>query len=242
LPLPPPAPYVRTPTPQIPCREHWPLHADLKINGRAYRVAGRSSASKLGANQRDEPASVGVLAAVGRNRVVLTCQDSRPFVIAVQLARVQGAADVRRLMRPALPLAAAVARVAKSIAPDDGDGGEEGGDSDVEVTHAAVSLRCPLTGGRIRTPARCSAVPGLAAFDLDAFLDVAARTRKWQCPHSMRPCPVNQLQARRRRRSARALCFSPAFRCAAAAVNLCPPAPLRRCRRRLRSCGRCRAP
>lgn len=31
------------------------------------------------------------------------------------------------------------------------------------------------------------------AFDLDTFLDLAARTRKWQCPHSMQPGAVQDL-------------------------------------------------
>ena len=34
---------------------------------------------------------------------------------------------------------------------------------------------------------------GLVAFDLDTFLDLAARTRKWQCPHSMQPGSVQEL-------------------------------------------------
>lgn len=34
---------------------------------------------------------------------------------------------------------------------------------------------------------------GLVAFDLDTFLDLAARTRKWQCPHSMQPGAVQDL-------------------------------------------------
>lgn len=56
-----------------------------------------------------------------------------------------------------------------------------------------VSLRCPMSGGRMRTPARFASVGGLNAFDLDTFLDVVQRSRKWQCPHSMRNLPVQQL-------------------------------------------------
>ncbi len=71
---PPAAPAPRPPRPQVSCllladavplRMHWPLQADLSINGRTYRVTARASAAKLGANQRDEAANVGRRAALG---------------------------------------------------------------------------------------------------------------------------------------------------------------------------------
>ena len=34
---------------------------------------------------------------------------------------------------------------------------------------------------------------GLVGFDLDTFLSLAERTRKWQCPHSMQPGTVQEL-------------------------------------------------
>jgi hypothetical protein len=74
------------------------------------------------------------------------------------------------------------------------------GDDDDELQTGAtvLSLRCPLLGGRVRTPARFVEVPGLAVFDLAAFLASAARTRKWQCPISMTHSTVQQLQVRLR--------------------------------------------
>jgi hypothetical protein len=74
-----------------------------------------------------------------------------------------------------------------------GGKGEGSEDDEVEIGCTMVSLRCPLSGSRIRMPARFASVGGLNAFDLDTFLDVAQRTRKWQCPHSMRSLPVQQL-------------------------------------------------
>ncbi len=59
-----------------------------------------------------------------------------------------------------------------------------------------LSLKCPLTGMRMKRPARFAQVPGLACFDLEPFLDLAQRTRKWQCPHSMAHTSVQTLQAR----------------------------------------------
>ena len=65
---------------------------------------------------------------------------------------------------------------------------------DVQVSSNIVSLRCPLTGSRVKRAGRFMGVDALAGFDLDAFLEMAARTRKWQCPVTMRHSCVQQLQ------------------------------------------------
>lgn len=56
-------------------------------------------------------------------------------------------------------------------------------DEDVVTLNTVLSLKDPLTGARIKTPTRFVGTSGLVSFDLDAFLSVAERTRKWQCPH-----------------------------------------------------------
>ena len=52
--------------------------------------------------------------------------------------------------------------------------------------HAA----CPMLFSMV-----CRGVPTLAAFDLDDFMDSAARTRKWQCPHTLRHSCVQDLHS-----------------------------------------------
>lgn len=64
---------------------------------------------------------------------------------------------------------------------------------DIEVASTTVSLRCPMTGGRVGRAGRFQGIDALEAFDMDAFLSMAARTRKWQCPHTMRHTCVQQL-------------------------------------------------
>lgn len=36
-------------------------------------------------------------------------------------------------------------------------------------------------------------MPGLGCFDLDTYLNMVERSRKWQCPHSMRNVTIHQL-------------------------------------------------
>lgn len=51
-------------------RYHWPLHTELRVNGTLYRCTARSAPTKLGANQRDEPADIGSMVTPG---VGLSC-------------------------------------------------------------------------------------------------------------------------------------------------------------------------
>ena len=68
------------------------------------------------------------------------------------------------------------------------------GDDDIAMGSTIMSLRDPLSGARVVSPARFLGTNGLVAFDLDTFLGMVKRTRKWQCPHSMRHTRVQELQ------------------------------------------------
>ena len=69
----------------VPARLHWPRHAELRVNNMQYRPYGRSGAMRLGANARDEPASIGTLCFHGRNALSLSAADNRPFCLVVQV-------------------------------------------------------------------------------------------------------------------------------------------------------------
>ena len=100
---------------------------------------------------------------------------------------------------------------------DDDDGGDDGGDgggaskkgdkagdgddsSDDEclvVGTSTVSLRCPLTGARLRDPARLDDSSGgpSSAFELSAFVALGTKTRKWVCPHNpTKPAPLRRVR------------------------------------------------
>ncbi|KAJ4848592.1 hypothetical protein Tsubulata_020259 [Turnera subulata] len=57
-------------------------------------------------------------------------------------------------------------------------------DSDVEVIadSITVNLRCPMSGSRIKHAGRFKPCLHMGCFDLDTFVELTQRTRKWQCP------------------------------------------------------------
>eukprot|EP00193_Tetraselmis_chui_P000747 CAMPEP_0177758088 /NCGR_PEP_ID=MMETSP0491_2-20121128/4001_1 /TAXON_ID=63592 /ORGANISM="Tetraselmis chuii, Strain PLY429" /LENGTH=724 /DNA_ID=CAMNT_0019273805 /DNA_START=584 /DNA_END=2758 /DNA_ORIENTATION=+ len=170
-------------------RFHWPLYSDLRVNNVPYRVYPRSSSTKLGVNGRDNLFSVGRYCYAGSNRVVLTGVDPRPFVLMVVLARSRSLEEVKGLMQPKELIEDAFKRTWRLLNGKNGDA-----DDDIVTLSTVISLKCPLTGARIKTPARFSDVSGLSVFDLDAFLDVAQKTFKWQCPQTMKNSSIENLQ------------------------------------------------
>eukprot|EP00878_Enallax_costatus_P032366 GHUV01035567.1.p1 GENE.GHUV01035567.1~~GHUV01035567.1.p1 ORF type:complete len:663 (+),score=181.06 GHUV01035567.1:855-2843(+) len=158
---------------KIPHRCHWPCSANVCVNGQLARnlyAAKRIPNAPLKPQQIDMPADIGSYAA-SKTAVKLTyTSNSSGYVVGVRLVRKQSIDRVKQMVAKPQSLASAVAAVKQKLA----------GDGDVEVSVNAVSLRCPLTAMRMKTPAHFTSAPGLAYFDLDSFLELTQRSGKWQ--------------------------------------------------------------
>ena len=67
-------------------------------------------------------------------------------------------------------------------------------DDEVQTMTSTMSLKCPFSSKRIKTPARLLNIDSLeCVFDLDAFMTMVQKTRKWACPHSLRQSSVHHL-------------------------------------------------
>eukprot|EP00798_Chlamydomonas_sp_ICE-L_P020010 gene20010-26724_t len=162
---------------------HWPQISDLRVNRYQYRVYGRNPSTKLGGNQRDEAANVGLICLNSnkvKNKIQFKSSDSRPFVVFVRLVRQRSMNEVMAMMEEALTLQDSLTRLQKELSHTLDDD-----DIKIETVNTVINLRCPLSGSRIRTAAHFSEVKGLSCFDLHSFLQTAQQTRKWQCPHSL---------------------------------------------------------
>jgi hypothetical protein len=170
----------------VPARWHWPRNLALRVNAVPYRPYVRHAAQRAGPSARDDAASLASLCvARGRNALSLTAQDSGAFVLLVQRARRRSVDEVKAMMAPPEALAAAATRVRAQL----------GGGGDVVLASQAVSLTDPLSGQRMRAPARFAGASGVQPFELDSLLALAARSRKWQDPTTLANATVRQLQA-----------------------------------------------
>lgn len=90
--------------------------------------------------------------------------------------------------QPAAAAANGTANGVQTIESDD--------DDDIIVGNIVVSLKDPMSGARMNAPVRFTDTAGTApsAFDLDAFLEMAQRSKKWLDPHNQEPSTIQNLQ------------------------------------------------
>ncbi|XP_057523517.1 E3 SUMO-protein ligase SIZ1-like [Amaranthus tricolor] len=174
----------------VPFRMHWPLHAALLINGVPVRAVSRAASQLLGANGRDDGAKITMYIVEGPNKISLSCIDSRSFCFGIRLVRRRTFEQVRSMIpkeSDGEPFVDALARVQRCI----GGGATTGNDdydSDLEVIadSITVNLRCPMSGSRMKTAGRFRACAHMGCFDLETFVGLNERSRKWQCPICLR--------------------------------------------------------
>ncbi|KAI4991509.1 hypothetical protein ZWY2020_039880 [Hordeum vulgare] len=171
---------------QVPFRMNWPLHSDMQINGIQVRVVNRQPTQQLGANGRDDGPVLTEYCKEGPNKIVLSGSDSRMFSLGVRIAKRRSLQEVLKLVpkeHDGEKFDHALARVRRCV----GGGAEADNadsDSDIEVVadRVSVNLRCPMTGSRIKIAGRFKPCVHMGCFDLEAFVELNQRSRKWQCP------------------------------------------------------------
>ncbi|GAB4836488.1 hypothetical protein Ancab_001399 [Ancistrocladus abbreviatus] len=170
----------------VPFRMQWPQYAELQFNGMPIQTSNRPGSQLLGANGRDDGARISLYIAEGANKISLSGCDARVFCFGIRLVK-------RRTLQEVLNMIPkegdgelfedALARVQRCI----GGGitaGAEDGDSDLEVVTESitVNLRCPMSGSRMKTAGRFKPCAHMGCFDLETFVKLNERSRKWQCP------------------------------------------------------------
>jgi E3 SUMO-protein ligase PIAS1 len=76
--------------------------------------------------------------------------------------------------------------LARSLLEQTSCGGHDQKDQDDDVIiqdKSVISLRCPISGQICRIPVRTRHCKSPAVFDLDTFLELNSKVRKWICPH-----------------------------------------------------------
>lgn len=69
-----------------------------------------------------------------------------------------------------------------------------GVDDEIKAMTSVMSLKCPFSSTRIKVPGRLLNIDSLeCVFDLNAFLTMVEKTRKWACPHTLRPSSIHHL-------------------------------------------------
>ncbi|KAK3140858.1 hypothetical protein QOZ80_5AG0406800 [Eleusine coracana subsp. coracana] len=167
-------------------RMQWPQHAELQVNGYPVRVVARPGSQLLGINGRDDGPLITAVSRDGINKICLSRVDTRNFCFGVRIVRRRTVAQVLNLIPKegeGESFQDALARVRRCLggggATDNADS-----DSDLEVVteSVTVNLRCPNSGSRMKIAGRFKPCVHMGCFDLETFVELNQRSRKWQCP------------------------------------------------------------
>ncbi|KAL3691559.1 hypothetical protein R1sor_005210 [Riccia sorocarpa] len=168
-------------------RMHWPAFSELRINGVPVRVTNRPGQQLLGANGRDEGPGITTYTREGVNRISFSAYDARPFCLGIRIIRRNTLQQVLAMIPDVSKgedFEEALGRVRRAFSGSGEGNAEDGDDSDLEVVAESitVTLRCPMSGGRIKAAGRFKPCTHMGCFDLHTFVEMNQRARKWQCP------------------------------------------------------------
>nr|POE57544.1 isoform 4 of e3 sumo-protein ligase siz1 [Quercus suber] len=171
---------------KVPFRMQWPQFADLQVNGMPVRTINRPGSQLLGASGRDDGPIITPYTKDGINKICLTGGDARIFCVGVRIVKRRSVQQILNLIPKESDgehLEDALARVCRCIGggttTDNADS-----DSDIEVVadYFGVNLRCPMSGSRMKVAGRFKPCVHMGCFDLEVFVELNQRSRKWQCP------------------------------------------------------------
>ncbi|KAI3905723.1 hypothetical protein MKW92_035594, partial [Papaver armeniacum] len=115
----------------------------------------------------------------GMNKISLTGCDARIFCLGIRIAK-------RRTVQQSWMgerFEDAHARVCRCIGGgNDAENADSDGDLEVVADSVTVNLGCPMSGSRIKTAGRFKPCIHMGCFDLETFVELNQRSRKWQCP------------------------------------------------------------
>ncbi|XP_026433698.1 E3 SUMO-protein ligase SIZ1-like [Papaver somniferum] len=167
-------------------RMHWPQILDLRVNGVPVRSINRLSSQLLGANGRDDGHAITTCTREGMNKISLTGCDARIFCLGIRIAKRRTVQQVLNLIPKELDgerFEHAHARVCRCIGGGiDAENADSDSDLEVVADSVTVNLRCPMSGSRTKTAGRFKPCIHMGCFDLETFVELNQRSRKWQCP------------------------------------------------------------
>ncbi|XP_027912088.1 E3 SUMO-protein ligase SIZ1 [Vigna unguiculata] len=171
---------------KVPFRMQWPQYTDLQVNGVPVRATNRPGSQLLGANGRDDGPIITPYTKDGINKISLTGCDARIFCLGVRIVRRRSIQQILNLIPKESDgelFEDALARVCRCVGGGNADGDADS-DSDLEVVSDtfSVNLRCPMSGSRMKIAGRFKPCIHMGCFDLEVFVEMNQRSRKWQCP------------------------------------------------------------
>ncbi|KAM7278965.1 hypothetical protein ACFE04_006099 [Oxalis oulophora] len=166
-------------------RMQWPQYTELQVNGVPVRAINRPGSQLLGANGRDDGPIITPCTKDGINKISVTGCDARVFCLGVRIVKRRTVQQILNLIPKESDgerFEDALARVVRCIGGTTSNDADSDSDLEVVADFFGVNLRCPMSGSRIKIAGRFKPCVHMGCFDLEVFVELNQRSRKWQCP------------------------------------------------------------
>ncbi|KAJ8751353.1 hypothetical protein K2173_016547 [Erythroxylum novogranatense] len=170
---------------KVPFRMQWPQYTDLQVNGVPIRAINRPGSQLLGVNGRDDGPIITPCTRDGINKISLTGCDARAFCLGVRIVKRRTTQQILNLIpreSDGEQFEEALTRVCRCVGGGTTDDADSDSDLEVVSDSFTVSLRCPMSGSRMKVAGRFKPCAHMGCFDLEVFVELNQRSRKWQCP------------------------------------------------------------
>ncbi|KAK9365099.1 PINIT domain-containing protein [Lipomyces kononenkoae] len=155
----------------------FPLSIEIRVNGKVVQANLRGLKNKPGTAKPADLTDYVTKDATTRNTVeVIYAYTRQRYTVTLHLARKRSVQDIvtRIVAGKRLAKETVIAQINKSHG--DGD------DDDIMATSSIVSLKCPLSFGRIQVPIRTIRCAHVQCFDATSYIQLQEQAPTWQCP------------------------------------------------------------
>ncbi|KAK9235967.1 PINIT domain-containing protein [Lipomyces kononenkoae] len=155
----------------------FPQSIEIRVNGKVVQANLRGIKNKPGTAKPADLTDYITKDAVTRNTIeVIYAYTRQRYTVTLHLARKRSVQDIvtRIIAGKRLAKETVIAQISKSHG--DGD------DDDIMATSSIVSLKCPLSFGRIQVPIRTIRCTHVQCFDATSYIQLQEQAPTWQCP------------------------------------------------------------
>ncbi|KAK9250300.1 PINIT domain-containing protein [Lipomyces tetrasporus] len=164
----------------------FPQSMEIRVNGKVVQVNLRGLKNKPGTAKPADLTDYMAKDTMTRNVVeVVYAYTRQRYTVTLHLARKRSVQDIvtRIVAGKRLAKETVIGQITKNHVDDD----------DIVATSSIVSLKCPLSFGRIQVPIRTIRCSHVQCFDATSYIQLQEQAPTWQCPICNIYAPIEDL-------------------------------------------------
>ncbi|KAK4165413.1 PINIT domain-containing protein [Cladorrhinum sp. PSN259] len=162
----------------------FPHQCEIKVNGNEVKANLRGLKNKPGSTRpADITAALRLRQANYPNKIELTyALTQKQFFVSIIVCKMVSIETLVSQITKKIRKESVIAEITKKK-----------DDDDIQATSQKLTLKCPLSAGRLQLPCRAISCNHISCFDAKAYLQVQDQAPQWICPICDNPAPFQQL-------------------------------------------------